>query len=105
LTNNLTIPSRVLPKVGDTIVYAYDFSDSWRHEVLLEAILPVHAERTAPSHGSCPIYLQCRWQAVSSLFERMKLQVSGVPHIIAPAVGVAWVTSHVLTAHVHVVVP
>ena len=44
-----TVPlSRVHKNVGDTIVYADDFGDSWRHEVLLEAILPVHADRTYP---------------------------------------------------------
>ncbi len=44
-----TVPlHRVLTTVGDTLVYEYDFGDSWRHEVLLEAILPVHADRTYP---------------------------------------------------------
>ena len=44
-----TVPlSRVHKNEGDTIVYADDFGDSWRHEVLLEAILPVHADRTYP---------------------------------------------------------
>jgi hypothetical protein len=44
-----TVPlSRVLTQVGDTVVYEYDFGDSWRHTLLLEAILPVHADRTYP---------------------------------------------------------
>jgi hypothetical protein len=44
-----TVPlSRVLTKVGDTMVYEYDFGDGWRHELLLEAILPVDPDRTYP---------------------------------------------------------
>jgi len=32
-----TVPLHcVLTKVGDTIVYEYDFGDSWRHDVVLE---------------------------------------------------------------------
>ena len=43
-----TVPlSRVLTKVGDTIVYEYDFGDGWRHDVLLEAILPADPERVS----------------------------------------------------------
>ncbi len=44
-----TVPlSRVLKNVGDTLVYEYDFGDGWRHELLLEAILPVDPDRTYP---------------------------------------------------------
>jgi hypothetical protein len=39
---------RILTTVGDTIMYEYDFGDSWRHDMVLEAILPVHADRTYP---------------------------------------------------------
>ena len=43
-----TVPlSRVLTTVGDTIVYEYDFGDSWRHDLLLEAILPADPERAS----------------------------------------------------------
>ncbi len=43
-----TVPlSRVLTKVGDTIVYEYDFGDGWRHDVLLEADLPADPERVS----------------------------------------------------------
>ncbi|MDX2151807.1 MAG: plasmid pRiA4b ORF-3 family protein [Bryobacteraceae bacterium] len=31
--------NRVIQRVGDTFVYAYDFGDGWKHDVLLEAIL------------------------------------------------------------------
>jgi hypothetical protein len=31
--------NRVVDRVGDTFVYAYDFGDDWRHDVLFEAIL------------------------------------------------------------------
>ncbi len=44
-----TVPlHRVLAKVGDTIMYEYDFGDGWRHAVLLEAILPVDPDRSYP---------------------------------------------------------
>lgn len=39
--------SRVLTQVGDTIVYEYDFGDSWRYDLLLEAVLPVDPERAS----------------------------------------------------------
>jgi hypothetical protein len=31
--------NRIIDRVGGTFVYAYDFGDDWRHDVLLEAIL------------------------------------------------------------------
>ena len=31
--------NRIVDRVGDTFVYAYDFGDDWQHEVPLEAIL------------------------------------------------------------------
>jgi hypothetical protein len=34
---------KVLTVEGDTLVYVYDFGDNWRHEVLLEKIVPVAA--------------------------------------------------------------
>ena len=44
-----TVPlSRVLKNVGDMVVYEYDFGDGWRHDMVLEAILPVDPERTYP---------------------------------------------------------
>lgn len=30
---------RVIERVGDSFVYAYDFGDDWQHDILLEAIL------------------------------------------------------------------
>lgn len=44
-----TVPlSRVLKQVGDTIMYEYDFGDGWRHDIVLEAVLPVNEDRTYP---------------------------------------------------------
>lgn len=40
--------NRVLKHAGDTIVYEYDLGDGWRHDGLLEAILPINEERTYP---------------------------------------------------------
>ncbi len=40
--------SRVLTNVGDTIVYEYDFGDSWRHDLVLEQILPMDPDRSYP---------------------------------------------------------
>jgi hypothetical protein len=39
--------SRVLTQVGDTMVYEYDVGDSWRHDVVLEQILPSDPERAS----------------------------------------------------------
>lgn len=41
LMNESKLPvSRVLKTEGDSMVYVYDFGDDWRHEVVLEKILP-----------------------------------------------------------------
>lgn len=40
--------SRVFAQPGDTIVYEYDFGDSWRHDLLLEFILPANPDRSYP---------------------------------------------------------
>jgi hypothetical protein len=54
-----TVPlGRVLITLGDSIVYEYDFGDSWRHEILLEQILPANPDRSYPlclaGAGACP---------------------------------------------------
>lgn len=41
---------RVLTRPGERMMYEYDFGDSWKHEVLLEAI---HRQRQAPEHPVC----------------------------------------------------
>jgi len=33
--------AKVLKSEGDAMVYQYDFGDNWRHEVVLEKIIPV----------------------------------------------------------------
>ncbi len=38
----------MLTNVGDTIVYEYDFGDSWRHDLVLEQILPMDPDRSYP---------------------------------------------------------
>ncbi len=38
--------SEVLPKVGDSLVYEYDFGDSWRHVVALEEILAASSQKS-----------------------------------------------------------
>lgn len=39
---------QVLKKEKDKLIYDYDFGDGWRHEVLLEKILPFTTEATLP---------------------------------------------------------
>ena len=39
---------KVLLAEGDSMVYVYDFGDDWRHEVVLEKILPSEATPTKP---------------------------------------------------------
>ncbi len=38
--------SRVLKTVGDTSVYEYDFGDDWRHDLVLETVIPAHEDRS-----------------------------------------------------------
>lgn len=40
--------NRVVKSVGDTFVYAYDFGDNWRHDILLEAIVLPEPETFYP---------------------------------------------------------
>ena len=35
--------SRVLKAEGDSMIYVYDFGDNWRHQVVLEKIVPADA--------------------------------------------------------------
>lgn len=39
---------KVLTKEGEALVYQYDFGDDWRHEVVLEKIIPVRVALTVP---------------------------------------------------------
>jgi hypothetical protein len=44
------VPVRnVLKAKGESMIYLYDFGDSWRHEVMVEAILPTTASATKPT--------------------------------------------------------
>ncbi len=38
--------SRVLKTVGHTSVYEYDFGDDWRHDLVLETVIPAHEDRS-----------------------------------------------------------
>jgi len=40
--------NRLVDRVGDTLVYAYDFGDNWQHDILLEAIVLPEPERFYP---------------------------------------------------------
>ncbi len=40
--------NRIVDRVGDTLVYAYDFGDGWQHDTLLEAILLPELETFYP---------------------------------------------------------
>ena len=42
--------ARVLKAEGDSMIYVYDFGDDWRHEVLLEKLIPV---REVPKTAVC----------------------------------------------------
>ncbi len=45
---NKTQLRTVLTTEGDSMVYLYDFGDGWRHEVLLEKIVPVNEVAKTP---------------------------------------------------------
>ncbi len=49
---------RNLVKAGSSFLYVYDFGDDWRHEAVVEKILPVEAGATYPActggRRSCP---------------------------------------------------
>ena len=40
--------SQLLQKEKDTIIYEYDFGDSWEHKILLEKILPFDSKTALP---------------------------------------------------------
>jgi hypothetical protein len=40
--------ANVLKSEGDSMVYEYDFGDDWRHEIVLENILPAGSTATRP---------------------------------------------------------
>ena len=40
---------RVLAKPRDSLIYEYDFGDSWTHQVVLEKVIPETAPANAPS--------------------------------------------------------
>ncbi|MBI2855057.1 MAG: plasmid pRiA4b ORF-3 family protein [Chloroflexi bacterium] len=39
---------KVLPAVGSKFTYTYDFGDDWRHELLVEKVLPSGEDRSYP---------------------------------------------------------
>ena len=39
---------KLLTKKGDTLGYEYDFGDSWRHKITLEAVLPFEPSQKLP---------------------------------------------------------
>src|SRR5262249_31922490 len=43
LDERKAILRKLMPNVGDGLVYEYDFGDSWEHMVMLEKILPASA--------------------------------------------------------------
>jgi Plasmid pRiA4b ORF-3-like protein len=49
LIDEKKVPVReILKTEGDSVVYVYDFGDDWRHEVVLEKILPAKEGATKP---------------------------------------------------------
>ena len=50
--------NQFLKREKDTIVYEYDFGDSWEHQITLEKVLPFDPAETLPScikgKGACP---------------------------------------------------
>jgi len=49
ITDESRVPlEKVLRVEGDSVVYVYDLGDDWRHEVLLEKILPPDATANRP---------------------------------------------------------
>jgi hypothetical protein len=40
--------NQILRRKGEAALYEYDFGDSWRHEILLEAVLPQEKGKTYP---------------------------------------------------------
>jgi hypothetical protein len=41
--------NKYIKKVGDTIVYTYDFGDNWEHTIKLEKILDLDSKKTYPN--------------------------------------------------------
>ena len=69
--------SDVVPRVGTTFTYLYDFGDNWRHDLLLEAIMmsehrdtlpTVHRRRASNTTGRC--WRRLRVREVSGGIER-----------------------------------
>jgi hypothetical protein len=50
--------SQLLTNAGDKLGYTYDFGDNWRHDIVLEKVLPADAEVTSAvctaGKGACP---------------------------------------------------
>lgn len=46
--------SQLLTKVGDKLVYEYDFGDGWEHDITLKAIVPAGPIRCTSGKGACP---------------------------------------------------
>ena len=50
--------SDVLREKGDSLIYEYDFGDSWRHRIILEKLLPIETTsdmvRCVKGKRSCP---------------------------------------------------
>lgn len=40
--------AKILRSEGDSMIYEYDYGDNWRHEILLEKILPAEALSSRP---------------------------------------------------------
>jgi Plasmid pRiA4b ORF-3-like protein len=40
--------SKMLKAEGDSMIYVYDFGDNWRHEIILEKIIPVSGVAKTP---------------------------------------------------------
>jgi hypothetical protein len=59
MENEARMPlDKVLSEVGESIIYVYDFGDNWKHEVVLEKVLPLQLEtlplRCVAGERRCP---------------------------------------------------
>jgi hypothetical protein len=83
----------LLSRVGESLLYVYDFGDDWRHKVVLEKILPqdgkpqrpfcVGGKRTAPPEDCGGIHGFVNMEPDEEYEEGLEFSVAGVDAALA----------------------